>query len=439
MTPQSGFMFLAPIAEGQEEALHALLATMRGPTALADPDNALVPFGRFGRLHFARFVILKSAVAEDIGVYGHPAAGWRPSLAFLGDCDGPAEALVAELVEGAGAGLRRIFAHCDGFDPGGDLAGWLARHAISPAAGYVNWIGRTVARIREEEALATILVRHLQDIAAQGAAPPPAELQARLLAFVGAERQAGRLTLTPEEPTPSGWALRNLLHLVGVPAALLVLAPFLLVASPLLVLRLRSLETSDPEIVPRADPAHVRLLAADEDFDVTNQFSAFGDVKPGRFRRGAVVLLLALLDYACRHVYRRGHLTRVQTIHFARWVLLGDRKHVFFASNYDGSLESYMDDFINKVAWGINAVFGNGVGFPRVRWLLRGGAEFEQKYKNFLRRHQVPTAVWYKAYPGLSVADLNRHTRIREGIDRPAGTEREVREWLGLLSAGGVT
>ena len=90
-----------------------------------------------------------------------------------------------------------------------------------------------------------------------------------------------------------------------------------------------------------------------------------GDVKPGRFRRWLVVALLRLLDYASRHIFRRGYLTRVQTIHFARWVLLDDDRRLLFASNYDGSLESYMDDFINKVAWGINVVFSNGVGFPR--------------------------------------------------------------------------
>ena len=33
---------------------------------------------------------------------------------------------------------------------------------------------------------------------------------------------------------------------------------------------------------------------------------------------------------------------------------------VAFLSTYDGSLESYMDDFIDKVAWGLNAIFSNG-------------------------------------------------------------------------------
>ena len=30
------------------------------------------------------------------------------------------------------------------------------------------------------------------------------------------------------------------------------------------------------------------------------------------------------------------------------------------------------------------------------------GAEHELKFKRYLRRHQVPTDVWYKAYPGLT-------------------------------------
>ena len=82
-----------------------------------------------------------------------------------------------------------------------------------------------------------------------------------------------------------------------------------------------------------------------------------------------------------------------------------------------------MDDFINKVAWGINLVFSNGIGYPRTDWLIAGGAKDEQKYKRVLRRHQLPTDVWYKAYPGLTVIDLERNSRIREGIERPSMTD----------------
>jgi hypothetical protein len=215
--------------------------------------------------------------------------------------------------------------------------------------------------------------------------------------------------------------------------ALLALSPVLLLASPFLLWRLRAHEKSDPEIAPPPDPLRLRALAAEEDHDITNQFSAFGDVKPGAFRHGAVLLFLWLLDYSARHIYKHGYLTRVQTIHFARWVLLDGDRRMFFASNYDGSLDSYMDDFINKVAWGINLVFSNGIGFPRTSWLVCGGAGFEQTYNRFLHRHQLATAVWYKAYRGLTVADLNRNTRIRQGVDQRTMSDAQAREWLNLL------
>ena len=92
-----------------------------------------------------------------------------------------------------------------------------------------------------------------------------------------------------------------------------------------------------------------------------------------------------------------------------------------------------MDDFINKVAWGINLVFSNGLCYPRTDWLITRGARDEQKYKRVLRRHQHPTDVWYKAYPGLTVVDLERNIRIREGIERTSMSDKEAREWLRLL------
>ena len=143
--------------------------------------------------------------------------------------------------------------------------------------------------------------------------------------------------------------------------------------------------------------------------------------------------MLWLLNFAARHIYNRGRLARVGTIHFARWVFLDDRRRLLFCSNYDGSLESYMDDFINKAGFGLNLVFSNGIGYPRTRFLIFGGAKEEQQFKNFLRRHQLPTDVWYKAYPGLTAFDLARNSRIREGLARKATTDAEARRWLALI------
>ena len=142
-----------------------------------------------------------------------------------------------------------------------------------------------------------------------------------------------------------------------------------------------------------------------------------GSLKPGLVRLLTVIGVLTTVDYAARHFVRRGRLGRIRTIHFARWVFLDGKKRMVFFSNYDGTVESYMDDFINKTGFGLNAVFSNGIGYPRTNWLVRDGCGDEQKYKDFLRRHTLPTQVWYKAYPGLTAIDLERNTRIRQGLE----------------------
>jgi len=128
-----------------------------------------------------------------------------------------------------------------------------------------------------------------------------------------------------------------------------------------------------------------------------------------------------------------GRLARVRTIHFARWVWLDGKRRLTFMSNYDGSLESYMDDFINKAGFGLNFVFSNGIGYPKTRWLLGGGSKDEQKFKNFLHRHEFATQVWYNAHPGLTAVDLERNARVRNGLEARSLTAREAREWAALL------
>jgi len=106
---------------------------------------------------------------------------------------------------------------------------------------------------------------------------------------------------------------------------------------------------------------------------------------------------------------------------------------LFFASNYDGSHESYMDDFINKAGWGLNIAFGNAVGYPTTKWLIKGGAEREQQFKYTQRRHQFRSEVWYKAYPDLTATDLARNSRIRQGVEIRQSSDAEIRDWLSQI------
>ena len=103
-----------------------------------------------------------------------------------------------------------------------------------------------------------------------------------------------------------------------------------------------------------------------------------------------------------------------------------------FMSNYDGSLESYMSDFIDMVAWGLNLVFSNGVGWPRTRWLVKGGADNELDFKNYLRNHQLPTQVWYTAYGNLTSLNIVNNSAIRDGLSGPMNRQ-QAEKWLRRL------
>lgn len=433
MTPQSSFMILGTIIPSREAELRRLLASMDRVPGLLDPLNAVIPFGRFARLHFARIVILDDQTLDDITVYGMPRVNYPTYLAILGDCDGGIEDLLGDLVKQAGDGLRSIFAHCEGYATGINLLAWMKAHSVATTANYVNWIGRTVQQVNEEEMLRQALEKFIQGNADSLRGIPQRQVREAMKEFVANEAQAGRVTLTPPSPTPLGWRIRNFLHLLGVPILLLALSPFLLFALPFFLFQLRGCEKSDAEITPRVNPDHANLLSSLEDHGVTNQFSAMGSLKPGLFRRLTMIFVLSAIDYAARHVFNRGRLARVTSIQFARWVFLDGKKRVIFASNYDGSLESYMDDFINKVGFGLNVVFSNGIGYPRTNWLLLDGAKDEQKFKDYLRRHQMPTQAWYNAHPGLTALDKWRNAQIREGLEQQFMTDTEIRGWLRLF------
>ena len=435
MTPQSSFMVVAPLDVKRTAELRSLLATMNGEAGTANPDNELIPFGRFPELHFARLMVLEDQTLDDITTaYDLPGQRFPTCLAFLADFDGDdADRFRKEMVKIAGPGLQRIFSYCVDFTPGTDLVRWMEQHEHPSATIYINWVGRSMRQIREEKALSEALQCHMFKNGSQFQNSSAEEVRRAAKQFVDGEVGSNRLQLTALGKAPLTWRIRKLLHLIFVPLVLLIFSPLLLLYLPIFFIQLRRREKSDMEIAPRPPAAHVEQLARIEDHDVTNQFTALGSVKPGLFRRWTFIILLWLLQYSTRHVYTRGHLARVPTIHCARWVFLDNKKRMVFCSNYDGSLESYMDDFINKVAFGLNVAFSNGIGYPKTNWLFFQGAKDEQKFKYYIRRHEMATEIWYNGHPGLTNFDLIRNSRIRSGLEQRSMTNAEAGQWLELL------
>jgi hypothetical protein len=433
MTPQSSFMVLAPIDPAREAELRRLLDSMNTAPGRVNANNTLIPFAQFDTLHFARLLILDDKTTGDVRLHGLPVQTYPLYLAFLGDIDGDEGAFLQDLARRATNGLHSLFSCCEGFTATTDLEEWFNRHRSPSIANYVNCRGRTVRQIREEAALRVALEGYIANNADVLQGLPPHELHVKLRQFISMEKAEGRLTLSHEKPTPLGWWIRNALHLIGGAGLFLLALPLLVVLAPFYLVLLRRLEKTDPEICPTVDQAHSNELALTEDHDVTNQFSAMGTLKPGLVRILTTIGVLSVVNYAARHFVRPGRLGRIRTIHFARWVFIAGKRRMAFFSNYDGSVESYMDDFINKTGFGLNASFSNGIGYPRTNWLVLDGCADERKYKEFLRRHTVPTQVWYKAYPGLTAIDLERNTRIRRGLESSSMNDQETREWVALL------
>jgi hypothetical protein len=430
MIPQDNFIVAAVVANDRVAPLRALLATMTlpGVPGAADPANAILPFCNFDTVHFARLVVLEDNALADRAPYAQLPRTEPTYLCLMVDCDDDATLLLKRVAQQC-PGLREIFAFCADFHPGADLEGWMTAHRVRASASYVNWVGRTVTQAREEARLRKLLREALPHISAREPQPMLEELRNAV---------GGNAQLTPAPPTPTDWRVRNLLHLLApivLAAVSLIVFPFVTVPLLLIVLivfliDLRRRELSDPIVEHAYDAAWVAKLRLGEDHDVTNQYTAMGSIKPGLFRLNLARLIFYGINWFARHVFTRGGLARIGTIHFAHWVFLDSDRRMFFCSCYDGGHEAYMDDFINKVGFGLNLAFSGAIAYPQTDWLIAKGAWREQDFKRFQRRHQIPTDVWYRAYPGLTVRDLARNTRIRNGFEKASMSDDEIRRWL---------
>jgi hypothetical protein len=395
-------------------------------------DGALIPFAELATIHFARFVVLGLPEPAP-ALRGRPAA---PLLVFATDHDGPRASHVNELVTVAGAGLLRVFAACDKSLEGAPqdaLREYFERHRVKRAASWGSHLGRSVDQIRREAFLRSEIRSRLGSSSGRLSRDPFEEA----VAFVR-EREDLRWALEPPGPTTFPWH-QKLLR--GVIAALGAIT--LIPASPVWVTWLRIRELLDARAARErrgklgpdwrsAERSNKQALFEEEDPHAQNQMTAVSEVKPGLLRLITLRVVLWIVDSLGRTLWDKGALRGIRTIHFARWFVVKEKngtRWLVFLSNYDGSWENYLGEFVDQAKSGLTAVWSNTVGFPESKWLLGAGARRELKFKRWVRRQQIRTQVWYSAYPDLSVANVQNDSDLRRGLQGLRGLE-ERRAWL---------
>ena len=198
------------------------------------------------------------------------------------------------------------------------------------------------------------------------------------------------------------------------------------------------------------DGINVNTGVKDQVINYQNQFSQLVVMKSGWMRRMTFKGMMLFARVLIPIKYVEGELLNIPTIHFARWVLFDDDKRVLFFSNFDGSWQQYLGDFIDQSGWGLSAIFSNTTRFPKTNFLgfgglfamsrfaiksgpmWPGGAYDEEHFLAWSRSTELPTDMWYSAYPQLSIKNVNNNSRIRTQFAKNL-SEKQAEKFFQLI------
>jgi hypothetical protein len=452
--PQTVLAVVAEVVPEAAEALRnrirALAATRPDGTRIRAQDKAFrARLDALPGLHF-----LSMAVFED--------KHFDPVLVFENNFDGTPAEYWPGVERAFGPELRGVLACTKAaadprwaalFAPGAtaSLISFLDAHTVLPAARHLGHPGLSAARINAEAQLfdrVQVVVDEVRDRLAR-LAPEDAHhlVRARLLPeFPWLDEAAAPRRAPGEQAANVG---RLALFAGGVASPLLVAAglwagrrrkaaagTLLLAAAGAAgaVRQLRRLEETDPvQDRPAPDRHALQRFSESEDNIVQNHIASMVLVKPGALRAVLLRLGLRVLKRAVPVIYADGYLGTMRTIHFAHWSLIGNGGRLLFLSNFDGSWQSYLDDFVDKAHVGLTLAWSNCVGFPRTRLLVEGGATKGRQFKAWARLSQTESLLWHSAYPSLTVNQIERNTRVADGLRNALPSAEEAAAWMDQL------
>ncbi len=396
MTKQRGLTLITPVQSGMHQELRAELKKIR--QELIDNKNEL--FENLGTIHFARWIILDPTEVDGEKL--------NARLAFSSNFDGDRDEHIRSLSGAAGPFIDRIYQYCEGYPPERTAAArtsYLKQWITKNAAFYTGAPGRTISQIRQESELRNHLRASLDEVKWNGSAPQEIHRRLQEMTFSRPEFQWAK----QKQKLPS----INFAGMVLVGIVLLVLLPFLLIWLVIIQVFYERKDIPLGLTPSQVSEPHIRHLEEYEDLERQNQFTQVLVMKKGVPRKITLQFFLAFARQLIRYLFVEGKLMGIPTIHFARWVMIDGGKRMLFLSNFDGSWQQYLGDFIDKSGWGLTAIWSNSVGFPKTKFSLMDGAYDEEHFLAWSRYYEIPTQVWYSAYPHLSIKNIVNNSLIR--------------------------
>lgn len=159
---------------------------------------------------------------------------------------------------------------------------------------------------------------------------------------------------------------------------------------------------------------------------VCGEFTVFTKIKPGE--ADALREDLAAMASGASDEKNRGALRQIGTLHDARHVIFDDDTRFMFASVFDGSWDTYIDDFAKTVIGAnFDRIFSHSEGFPGIS---------DPGVKDWFVAHQAPATSFVSSYPDLTVQQIWKDQRVddafqdvldtpefRAALDNPANAE----------------
>jgi len=420
MSRQEPLTIVSPVKKDRLQSLFNILFELNYNVEHHMPES----FEKIGTIHFARWLVIDFSPSTFAGFVPD-----SPKLVFSSNFDGEIKQQIRDLCERATDIIDKVYENCEGYPSAADRTittriEYLTRFTIAPSAFYRGSPGRSVQQIRQEDMLQKKLRAYLDSKSFDNRSAK--DVHRELKQFILKDPAFDWVRRSVKLPTI------NWFGMIGIGIILLLLLPVVIIWVLLIQFRYERHDAYFTMKRSQLSEERIRDLEQYEDLEFQNQFSQLVWMKPGKVRLITYKAFMLLARGLIRFQFVEGKLMGIPTIHFARWVLFDDNKRVLFFSNFDGSWQQYLGDFIDQSGWGLTGIFSNTTNFPKTKFLITGGAYDEEHFLAWSRNSEIKTHMWYSAYPHLSIKNVNNNTRIRAALIKDL-SEQQAADLLKLI------